>query len=47
MIVVTIIGLFAMLAVPSFMKSRRQVQTNKFVSDLRVAVDAFMLYNIE
>ena len=47
MIVVAIISLLAMLAVPSFMKSRRQVQTNNFVSDLRVAVDAFMLYNLE
>jgi len=47
MIVVAIISLLAMLAIPSFVKARRQAQLNQFINDLRVAVDAFMMYELE
>ena len=47
MIVVAIIGLLAMIAIPAFMRARRTTQTNAFIQDLRLAVDAFTMYNLE
>lgn len=47
MIVVAIIGLLATIAIPSFMKARKTSRMNRFVNDIRVAVDAFILYNVE
>jgi len=47
MIVVAIIGLLAMIAVPAFMRARKEVQATRFMNDLRVAVSAFTLYVLE
>ncbi len=47
MIVVAIIGMLAMMAIPSFMRARKEVQANIFTSDLRTAADAFTLYSME
>lgn len=41
MIAVGVIGILAMLALPSFIKSRATVQDNSFISDLRVITSAF------
>jgi type IV pilus assembly protein PilA len=47
MIVVAIIGLLAAIAIPSFVKARKRAQATTFISDLRVACDAFELYTME
>ena len=47
MIVVAIIGLLAAIAIPAFARARRNAQVNRFVQDLRIAVDAFTMYNLE
>lgn len=47
MIVVAIIGLLALIALPSFMKSRQNARIAAFVSDIRVCCDAFELYAME
>ena len=46
-IVVCIIALLAMMALPSFLRAREQAQNAKFANALRVASDAFQMYNIE
>lgn len=47
MIVVAIIGMLAMMAIPSLIKARKKVQTNIFISDIRIATDAFVLYSMD
>ncbi len=47
MIVVAIIGMLTVLAVPSFVRARREVQTNIFISEIKMAVAAFTQYSIE
>ena len=47
MIVVAIIGLVAAIAVPAFARARKNAQVNRFIQDLRTAVDAFTMYNLE
>lgn len=47
MIVVAIIGLLAAIAVPSFMKSRRNARLSNLQNDLRIFADAFTLYSLE
>lgn len=44
MIVVAIIGLLAAIAIPSFVQARENSINARFASDLRVAMDAFMMY---
>lgn len=41
MMVVAVIALLAALALPAFLKSRRNVQNTRFINDLRVATDSF------
>jgi prepilin-type N-terminal cleavage/methylation domain-containing protein len=47
MIVVAIIGLLAMIAIPSFMKARHTSQMNAYINDVRIAHDAFVQYNMD
>ena len=48
MIVVTIIGLLAVIAIPAFINSRRRSQNTAFMNDLRVLSDSvFNTYAIE
>ncbi|MBN1673817.1 MAG: type II secretion system protein [Kiritimatiellae bacterium] len=47
MIVVAIIGLLSAMAIPSFVKSRRDSQITKIVSDLDTFHDAFSVYATE
>ena len=47
MIVVAIIGLLAAIAVPAFLRSRRQAQVTKVANDLRVFSEGFGLYCLE
>lgn len=48
MIVVTLIGLLAVIAVPAFQRSRREAQDRAFINDLRVLSDTtFGVYAIE
>lgn len=47
MIVVATIGLLSLIAIPAFLKSRGQVQDNLYVSDLRVAAQAFEQYALD
>jgi prepilin-type N-terminal cleavage/methylation domain-containing protein len=47
MLVVTIIGLLAVIAVPSYLKAREQSRISAFVNDLRLAGDAFQLYAMQ
>ncbi len=47
MIVVAIVGLLAMLAIPSFVRARRNAQDARFIQDMRIAVDAFTMFNLE
>src|SRR6202011_4854018 len=47
MIVVSIIALLVVMALPSFLRARRQAQNAKFINALRVATCAFEMYNIE
>ncbi len=47
MIVVAIIGILAMIAIPGFVRARREAQVNRFIQDLRMAVDAFTMYNLD
>jgi type II secretory pathway pseudopilin PulG len=42
-----IIGLLAILTLPSFMQARVRAQNGSFLNDLRVATDAFVLHNLE
>jgi prepilin-type N-terminal cleavage/methylation domain-containing protein len=44
MIVVSIIGLLAVIAIPSFSRARGTAQNSAFAADLRVACDAFVEY---
>ena len=44
MIVVSIIGLLAVIAIPSFQKARRKAQIVRVANDLRVFSDAFQEY---
>jgi type II secretory pathway pseudopilin PulG len=46
-IVVAIIGLLALLAVPSITKARRKAQATRVANDLRVFGDAFQQYCID
>ncbi len=46
MIVVGIIGLLAVLVIPSMMRARETAQNNRFINDLRIAVGAFEQYNL-
>lgn len=36
-----------MMAIPAFMRARRDSQAARFIQDLRVAVDAFSMYNMD
>lgn len=47
MIVVAIIGLLSGLALPSFIKARNRAQNTRFISELRVATDAFEQYAMQ
>ncbi len=47
MVVSTVIGLLAMLAVPSFVQARANVQTTTCLNNLRVIDDAKLTYFIE
>lgn len=47
MISVAIIADIAVIAVPSFLRSREFAQNSRFASDLRTAVDAFEMYAAE
>jgi prepilin-type N-terminal cleavage/methylation domain-containing protein len=47
MIVVAIIGLLAVLAIPSFARARENSQNSRYAADLRVATGAFQEYAIE
>jgi len=47
MIVMSIIGLLAVLAIPLFAKARMKTQANAFINDLRLAGDAFEQYALE
>jgi prepilin-type N-terminal cleavage/methylation domain-containing protein len=47
MIVVAIIGMLAMIAVPSFIAARKRALVTATVSDLRVFEEAFHQYNLE
>jgi prepilin-type N-terminal cleavage/methylation domain-containing protein len=44
MIVVTIIGLLAALAIPAFARSKESAQNARFISDLRTFSQAFEIY---
>ncbi len=46
MIVVAIIGLLAVIALPSLIRARQDTQRNAFINDLRIARDAFELFAI-
>jgi type II secretory pathway pseudopilin PulG len=48
MIVVTVIGLLATLAIPNFRKARARAQNARFINDLRILTDSvFEQYAIE
>lgn len=47
MIVVTIIGLLATLAIPALTRVRQAAKNNRFVSDLRTFAQAFETYAME
>lgn len=47
MLVVGIIGLMALIAVPSFLKARVRAQTLRFINDLRIASAAFEQYSLD
>ena len=47
MLVVSIIGLLAVLAIPAFMKARMRAKTSGFVNDLRSLYGAFQQYALE
>jgi type II secretory pathway pseudopilin PulG len=47
MIVVAIIGLVSMIAIPSFLKARNRSRATRFANDIRVAEQAFSMYNLE
>jgi len=47
MIVVVIIGFLASMAIPAFLRVRRNVQNNTFVNDLRLARNAAEQYIME
>lgn len=47
MIVVSIIGMLAVLALPNFLQAKRTAARNQFIAELRVAYDAFAMYCIE
>ncbi len=44
MIVVTIIGLLAAIAIPAFVRAKENSQNTRFISDLRVFAQAFEIY---
>lgn len=45
MIVVGVIGLLAMLAIPSMMKARHESRKSAFINDIRIVAGAFQIYN--
>jgi prepilin-type N-terminal cleavage/methylation domain-containing protein len=47
MIVVAIVALLAVIALPSFLRARRQAQEAKFINALRIATNAIELYATE
>lgn len=47
MIVVAIIGVVAAVAIPSFVKSRRESRIARMMNDLRTVYDAFNMYAME
>ena len=47
MIIVALIADIAVIAVPSFLRSRNLVQNTKFINDLRAATSAFEMYAAE
>ena len=47
MVVVTIIGLLAALAVPALQRVQRSAQNSRFASDLRIYAQAFETYALE
>ena len=47
MIVVSIIGVLTVIAIPWFTRARETAQNNRFLNDVRVAVNAFEQYNLE
>jgi type IV pilus assembly protein PilA len=46
-IVVTIIGILALLAVPALLKAQRNAVSSQFINDLRIICGAVELYTIE
>jgi type II secretory pathway pseudopilin PulG len=47
MIVVTVIGLLAAIAVPNFIMARENAQNARFIGDMRVARGAFTMYYVD
>jgi prepilin-type N-terminal cleavage/methylation domain-containing protein len=47
MLVVSVVGLLAVLAIPAVMKARRQARDGAFVSDLRTCSAVFEQYAVE
>ena len=47
MIVVSLVALLAVIALPSFLRARRQAQNAKFVNGVRIASGAFEMYAAE
>ena len=47
MIVAAIIGLLATIAIPSFIHARENSQNKRFINDIRIAVGAFIQYNLD
>ena len=47
MIVVAIIGLLAVISIPSFLRARESAQNGRYIADRRTAKGAFMVYCID
>jgi type II secretory pathway pseudopilin PulG len=47
MIIVAIIGLLAALAIPGYLRARESTENGRFVGDVRIARQAFILHAIE
>jgi prepilin-type N-terminal cleavage/methylation domain-containing protein len=45
-IVAALISMLALIAIPAFMRARRESQNARFISDLRAAVGAFEMYTL-
>ena len=47
MIVASVIGLLAAIAVPNFIMARESAQNGRFIGDLRMARGAFQMFNMD